>query len=71
MMVSTSAPQDDTMKSFALQWYLQMQAGQIDRTQLTDEYSAKLTDHAVQQMSRRLNHYGERRGAPKFCEAAR
>jgi hypothetical protein len=31
-----SAWQVDSMKGFALEWYLQMQAGQIDRTQLTD-----------------------------------
>ena len=42
-----------------------MQAGELDRKQLTDAYSAQLTDHAVEQMSRRLNHYG---APPKSAE---
>jgi hypothetical protein len=53
-----SAQPVDSVKALALEWFLQMQAGQLDRTQLTDAYSGQLTDHAVQQMSRRLNDYG-------------
>lgn len=53
------------MKTFALQWFAQMQAGQFDRTQLTAAYSAQLTDDAVQAMSRRLNEYG---ASPKSAE---
>jgi len=34
-----------------------MQSGQIDRTQLTAEYSAQLTDDAVPEMSRYLKEY--------------
>ena len=34
-----------------------MQRGQIDRTQLATEYSAQLTDGAVQEMSRYLKEY--------------
>ena len=65
MSILASAQPEDSVKVFALQWYLQMQAGQIDRTQLTGAYSAQLTDLAVQQMSRRLNHYG---ASPRSAE---
>ncbi len=58
MTMLASARPEDSLKDFALQWFLQMQAGQIDRTKLTSAYSAQLTDHAVQEMSRRLNDYG-------------
>ena len=34
--------------TFALQWFAQMQAGKIDRTQYTAAYGAQLTDAAVQ-----------------------
>jgi hypothetical protein len=57
-------PADD-VKDFALQWFLQMQAGQMDRTKLNAAYSAQLTDHAVSEMSRRLNDYG---ASPKSAE---
>ena len=46
------------MKTLALQWFAQMEAGQIDRAQLTSGYSAQLTDDAVQAMSRQLKQYG-------------
>ena len=46
------------MRAFALQWYAQMQAGKIDRTQYTAAYGAQLTDDAVQAMSHQLNEYG-------------
>ena len=46
------------MKALALQWFAQMQAGKIDRTQYTDAYGAQLTDDAVQAMSHHLNEYG-------------
>ena len=42
----------------ALQWFAQMQAGKIDRTQYTAAYGAQLTDAAVQAMSHQLNEYG-------------
>lgn len=58
MTMLASARPEDSVKDFALHWFLQMQAGKMDRTQLTDAYSAQLTDHAVQEMSRRLNDYG-------------
>ena len=51
-------PTEDDMKAFALQWFAQMQAGKIDRTQYTVAYGAQLTDDAVQAMSHHLNEYG-------------
>ena len=51
-------PTEDGMKAFALQWFAQMQAGKIDRTQYTAAYGAQLTDDAVQAMSHHLNEYG-------------
>jgi hypothetical protein len=49
---------EDGMRVFALQWFAQMQAGKIDRTQYTAAYGAQLTDDAVQAMSHDLNEYG-------------
>jgi hypothetical protein len=46
------------VKALALQWFLQMQAGKIDRTQYTAGYGALLTDDAVKAMSHHLNQYG-------------
>jgi hypothetical protein len=51
-------PTEDSMKAFALQWFAQMQAGKIDRTQYTPAYAAQLTDDAVQTLSHHLNEYG-------------
>jgi hypothetical protein len=45
------------VEAIALQWFEQMRTGQIDRTQLTAEYSAQLTDDAVKKMSAYLNEY--------------
>jgi len=51
-------PTEDGMRALALQWFAQMQAGKIDRTEYTAEYGAQLTDDAVQAMSHQLNQYG-------------
>jgi hypothetical protein len=51
-------PTEDSMRAFALQWFAQMQAGKINRTQYTADYGAQLTDDAVQAMSHQLNQYG-------------
>jgi hypothetical protein len=51
-------PTEDGMRALALQWFVQMQAGKIDRTQYTATYAAQLTDEAVQVMSHHLNRYG-------------
>jgi hypothetical protein len=53
-----SARSEDKVKTLALQWFTQMESGQIDRTQLASGYSAQLTDDAVQAMSRQLKQYG-------------
>ena len=53
-----SVPTEDSMRALALQWFAQMQAGEIDRTQYTAAYAAQLTDDAVQAMSHHLNEYG-------------
>jgi hypothetical protein len=45
------------VKSLALEWFKRMETGDIDRTQLTSDYSAQLTDSAIQQMSRYLTKY--------------
>jgi hypothetical protein len=52
------APTEDGMTAFALQWFVRLQAGEIDRTQYTAAYSAQLSDSAVQAMSHQLNKYG-------------
>jgi hypothetical protein len=54
----SSAQAEDGVKGLALRWYAQMQAGQIDRTQLAAAYSAQLTDDAVKEMSHNANLYG-------------
>jgi hypothetical protein len=51
-------PAADAVKALALRWYMQMQAGQLDRSQLTAAYSAQLTNDAVREMSRKINLYG-------------
>lgn len=48
---------DESVETIALQWFEQMRTGQIDRTQLTPEYSSQLTDDAVKNMSAYLNEY--------------
>lgn len=45
------------VETIALQWFKQMRTGQIDRTQLTAEYNAQLTDDVVKKMSAYLNEY--------------
>jgi hypothetical protein len=45
------------VEAIALRWFEQMRTGQIDRAQLTAEYSAQLTDEAVKKMSAYLNEY--------------
>jgi hypothetical protein len=55
---ATGVPTEDGMRTLAIQWFAQMQAGKIDRTQYTAAYGAQLTDEAVQAMSHHLNQYG-------------
>lgn len=53
---------ENSVEALALKWFAQMQTGQIDRTQLTTDYNAQLTDAAVQGMSRYLKQHDY--GAP-------
>ena len=53
----TGAPMPEGVEALALDWFAQMRAGKIDRSQLAPEYDAHLTDHAVEQMSRYLKAY--------------
>ena len=53
-----NARSEDSVKALALHWFAQMEAGQIDRTQLASAYNAQLTDGAVQAMSHQLKQYG-------------
>jgi hypothetical protein len=48
---------ENSVEALALEWFAQMRTGQIDRTQLAADYSAQLTDDAVQAMSRYLKEY--------------
>jgi hypothetical protein len=48
---------EKSVEAIALQWFERMRKGQIDRTQLTPEYSAQLTDDAVKKMAAYLNEY--------------
>lgn len=52
-----AARTSDNLEGLVLHWFAQMHAGQIDRMQLAPEYSAHLTDEAVQQMSQFLQEY--------------
>jgi hypothetical protein len=49
---------DQGVTDLALQWFKQMQAGIIDRSEYATGYSVQLTDDAVKEMSRHLNQYG-------------
>ena len=52
----------DSVRSFALDWFERLQAGQIDRAQMTKTLSETLTDESVQEMSHYLNSYGPATG---------
>ena len=59
-----NAGKESRVKALALKWFGWMQTGKIDRTQLTPDYSAQLTDTAVQGMSRYLTEHDY--GVPPF-----
>jgi hypothetical protein len=46
-----------SVEALALEWFEFMRTGQIDRTQLAPDYSAQLTEVAVQSMSQYLREY--------------
>lgn len=53
----TIALTDKSVETIALQWFERMRVGQIDRTQLTPQYSAQLTSDVVQTTSAYLKKY--------------
>jgi hypothetical protein len=48
----------DSVKTFALEWFEHLQAGQIDRSLMTRELSETLTDDSVNEMSRIVASFG-------------
>jgi hypothetical protein len=58
---------DARIEAVALKWFADMQTGNIDRSQLTSEYSAQLTDTAVRGMSHYL-HDHDFGAPPKHAE---
>jgi hypothetical protein len=57
VQLAAAALTDKSVEAMALQWFERMRTGQIDRTQLTAQYSAQLTDDIVKKMSAYLNEY--------------
>jgi hypothetical protein len=55
--LAAAALTDKSVEAMALQWFERMRTGQIDRTQLTAQYSAQLTDDMVKKMSAYLTEY--------------
>jgi hypothetical protein len=53
----SSVRTEKSVETLGLEWFAQMQTGQIDRKQLAAEYNAQLTDDAVQAMSRFLKEH--------------
>jgi hypothetical protein len=49
---SPGGPSENEVEGLALGWFNRMQTAQIDRTRLIADYSPRLTDEAVQAMSR-------------------
>jgi hypothetical protein len=45
------------VEALALRWFADMRDGKINRSELSPEYDAHLTDHAVEHMSRHLKRY--------------
>ncbi len=48
----------DSVQNSAVEWFDRMRSGQIDRTQLTADFSAELTDDTVATTSRFLQAHG-------------
>jgi hypothetical protein len=53
----TGARQHSPVEALALRWFADMREGEINRSELSPEYDAHLTDHAVEHMSRYLKRY--------------
>lgn len=58
----TSSQPSNTVNGRILEWWAQMESGQIDRSQLSKEYNTRLSDEAVLEMSGYLreHNYGVR-----------
>jgi hypothetical protein len=54
---SANAQTEKNVAALALKWFAQMKIGQIDRAQLTPDYSARLTNDAVREMSQYLKEH--------------
>jgi hypothetical protein len=54
---SSKPPTTNRVEGVALQWFAQMRTGQIDRTQLTPEFSKQLSDNSVRQMAQYLKNH--------------
>jgi hypothetical protein len=55
--LAAAALTDKSVEAMALQWFGRMQTGQIDRTQLTPQYSAQLTSDVVKKTAAYLTEY--------------
>lgn len=64
---SANVQTEKRVDDLALKWFAEMKTGQIDRTQLTSDYNARLTNDAVREMSEylRQHDYGV---APSWAE---
>jgi hypothetical protein len=54
---SANVQAEKNIDALALRWFAQMQAGEIDRAQLTPDYNARLTNDAVREMSQYLKEH--------------
>jgi hypothetical protein len=59
---ASSVQTEKSVEALALEWYANMQTGQINRTQLAPAYNAQLTDEVVQATAKHLKEYAY--GAP-------
>jgi hypothetical protein len=53
----SGARKHSPIEALALRWFADMRSGKIDRTELAPEYSAHLTDRAIEDMSHYLKRY--------------
>jgi hypothetical protein len=48
----------ESVKAFVLEWFARLQAGEIDRTEMTTGLSETLTDVSLKEMSRIVTSFG-------------
>lgn len=65
--LARTLPKTSGVAGVGIQLFEQMRTGQLDRARLAPEYSAQLTEDAVQGMSEHLQHY-EFGASPKGAE---